>query len=122
MKKVLVIEDDAFLLSVYQAKMQQVQLDFRIAKDGEQAFSLLNEFQPDLIVLDLMIPKESGFDVLKKLKSEPKWQNIPVLVVSNLSQDEEKEKAKKLGAVDFFVKSEVNMQEIIQRVEQLLGE
>lgn len=121
MKKILVVEDDNFLLNVYQTKLEKQGFESKFAKNGKEVFEILREYQPDLIILDLMIPKMNGFDVLKKLKGNNEHADIPVIVVTNLSQDEEKQRVNELGAKAYFVKSEVNMQNIIEKIQEILS-
>lgn len=122
MKKVLIAEDDPFLLKVYQAKMAKTGYEFKIAKDGEEVFEILKEFSPDLMLLDIMMPKKDGFEVLKELKGNDKFKHIPVIITSNLGQVEDKEKAKSLGATDYLLKSDVGIQEIVNKVKSILSD
>lgn len=123
MKKVLIAEDDTFLTKVYQAKMAKTGYEFQIAKDGTEVFTILDGgFAPDLILLDIMMPKKDGFTTLKELKESEKYKNIPVIITSNLGQLEDKEKAKTLGAMDYLLKSEMGIQEIIDRIKQQFGD
>ena len=115
--KVLVAEDDKFLVKVYQTKFSKAGFEVKIAQDGEEVTVLLNDFVPDVILLDLMMPKKDGFSVLKDLQASV-HKNIPVIVTSNLSQPEDKQKAIALGAKDYIVKSDVPIQQIVEKLQK----
>ena len=121
MKKILIAEDDKFLANAYRVKLSKSGFDVMIAQDGEEAIKSLSEFTPDLIILDLMMPKVDGFSVLRELKSSDKWKGIPVLVASNLGQSEDIVKATKLGAADYIVKTDLSMKKLIEKIIQIIG-
>lgn len=121
---ILIAEDEPFLLKVYKAKMEKAGIRALLAQDGEQVLELLRQAEqhlPQLILLDIIMPKKDGFTVLKELKAEPKWANIPIIVTSNLGQPEDKIKALDLGAVDYIVKSDTPIQGIIEQVQKILA-
>lgn len=120
MSKILVAEDDKFLMKVYQAKLTKEGFDVKIAGDGEEVGKLLQTFIPDIILLDLMMPKMDGFAVLSQLKSRDQYKNIPVIVMSNLSQAEDKKKALSMGAIDYIVKSDNPIQGIVDKVKSYI--
>jgi DNA-binding response OmpR family regulator len=120
-KKILIAEDEPFLVKVYEAKMSKTGYEIKVAKNGEEVSEILKSFTPNLILLDLIMPKKDGFEVLKELKASAKWKNIPVVVTSNLSQPEDKAKVKELGAMDYIVKSDVSILDIIERVQQYMA-
>lgn len=113
-QSILIIEDDDFLSDAYQIKFEQGGCKPQIAKDGESGLEMAKTNKPNIIILDLMLPKMSGMDVLKALKADPELQNIPVMIASNYSDEEHKQQAKQLGAVDFFVKSQVSIPDLIE--------
>ena len=117
MKKILVAEDDKFLVKVYESKLVKAGFEAKIAQDGEEVLEILKTFTPEIILLDLMMPKKDGFQVLTELKADPKLKSIPVIVTSNLSQPEDKEKALEMGAKDYIVKSDTPIQEIIDKLK-----
>lgn len=119
-KKVLVTEDDQFLLSAYQAKLEKIDVVLRTASDGEEALQVLEDFSPDLIILDLIMPRKDGYEVLSTLKNDPRVSGVPILVTSNLSQPEDKEKALKLGAKEYIVKSDTSIADIVEKIKQYL--
>ncbi|PIR58881.1 MAG: response regulator [Candidatus Pacebacteria bacterium CG10_big_fil_rev_8_21_14_0_10_56_10] len=120
MKKILVVEDDAFLANAYKVKLSKTNFQVRIADSGQHAIEEITTFKPDLILLDLVIPEVDGFEVLSQLRQSPQASHIPVLVVSNLAQEEDIQKAKELGAQEFIVKSEVALEAIVGRINSLL--
>lgn len=119
MPKILVAEDDKFLVKVYQAEFTKHHYQVKIAFDGKQVFEVLKTFQPDVILLDLIMPKKDGFEVLKELKRNDKYKNIPVIVATNLGQDSDINTAKKLGADDYIVKSDIQLYELVKKTESL---
>lgn len=121
MKNILIVEDDSFLAHAYTAKLSKSGFNMKLAKDGVEAMEILDagEFKPELILLDLVMPRMDGFDVLNKLKENGKIDTIPVVVASNLGQEEDIKKAMDLGAKDFIVKSNFSLQELIGKIEKL---
>jgi DNA-binding response OmpR family regulator len=120
MKKILVAEDDKFLSKAYKVKLTKAGFDVQLALDGNEALTILKTFTPDLILLDLMMPVKDGFAVLAELKANPAWKNIPVIVASNLGQKEDVDKSKQLGAVDFIIKSDLSLENVIKKINALL--
>lgn len=120
MKKILVAEDDQFLVKVYESKLTKEGYEIKIAKDGEEVEEVLKTFTPDLILLDLIMPKKDGFEVLKYIKSKENLKNIPVIVTSNLGQGEDKEKALSFGASEYVIKSDVSIKNVIERIESYI--
>lgn len=120
--RILIIEDEEILLKVLKDRFEKSGFEVEIAADGEQAMPAVKRFQPDIILLDLILPKKDGFAILQELKADAELRPIPVIVLSNLSQDEDIKKAFKMGAVDYFVKTQHSSEEIVERVKnRLLG-
>ncbi len=117
MKKILIAEDDQFLANAYRIKFEKANLEVRVCSDGEEALEVIKTFAPDLILLDLMMPKVDGFAVLENIKSNENTKNIKVIVASNLGQNEDVEKAKNLGADGYVVKSDMSISDILKLVE-----
>lgn len=117
--KVLVAEDDKFLSKVYQTKLSKAGFEIQMAQDGEEALQALRSFVPDVILLDLMMPKKDGFQVLQAINADEKLKSIPVIVTSNLGQPEDKKKAMDLGAKSYIIKSDTPIQEIITKLQAL---
>lgn len=120
MKKILVVEDDTFLSNAYRVKLTKAGFEVRNAFDGDEAFNLLQTFTPDLILLDIVMPKKDGFVILKEIKSNKKWENIPIILASNLGQKEDREKGMQLGASEFFIKTEFTLNDLIQKIDSIL--
>lgn len=119
-KKILWVEDDDFLAGMIAKKLLTIGVDFDRASDGESALSSIDTKKPDIVMLDIMLPNMSGTEVLQKIKENPDTKNIPVIMLSNLSQGDELEKAKTLGAAKFLVKASLTLDEIIAEMENLL--
>jgi DNA-binding response OmpR family regulator len=120
MKKILVVEDDKFLRSAYLAKLVRVGFEVQVAEDGEEALKILGDFEPDLILLDLIMPKKDGFQTLAEMKGNSRWKNIPVIVTTNLGQQEDIDKAVGLGAMDYVVKTAMPMDGIVEKICSVL--
>ena len=118
--KILIVEDKKILSKVLEEKFKKENFNVSIAMDGEEVMSLAKKNNPDLILLDLILPKKSGFEVLGELKADPELKMIPVIVLSNLGQDEEIKNALSLGAVDYLVKTEHPINEVVEKVKQNL--
>lgn len=116
-KKILLVEDDDGLASVYVARLEAEGLDVKRVADGEDALAAAVDHKPDLILLDIMMPKVSGYDVLDILRNTPETANIKVIMLTALGQDGDKEKADKLGADDYLVKSQVVISDVIERIK-----
>lgn len=120
-KKILLVEDDTALADVYQARLELEGLDVRQVNNGEDALSVALEFKPDLILLDAMMPKISGFDVLDILRNTPDTTSIKIVMLTALSQPKDKERAENLGVDDYLVKSQVVIGDVVERVKYHLG-
>lgn len=120
-KKILLVEDDIALATVYRTRLELEGFEVKEVHDGEKALSAALDYQPDLIVLDVMMPRVSGFDVLDILRNTPETANIKIVMLTALSQDKDKEKAQSLGADDYLVKSQVVISDVVSRVKHHLG-
>ncbi|MFC2317065.1 response regulator transcription factor [Candidatus Southlakia epibionticum] len=120
-KKILLVEDDASLAAVYRARLELEGFDIKEVHNGEDALSAAVSYRPDLILLDVMMPKISGFDVLDILRNTPDTTNVRVIMLTALSQPKDKERAEKLGADDYLVKSQVVISDVVERVRHHLG-
>ncbi len=121
LKKILLVEDDDGLANVYLTRLQAEGFDVKRVPNGEDALSAAQEYKPDLIVLDVMMPKVSGFDVLDILRNTPQTANIKIIMLTALSQDSDKEKAMGLGADDYLVKSQVVIADVVDRIKHHLN-
>lgn len=119
-KRILVIEDDQFYASIFQRKLMIEGYDVVLASDGEQGLKAMREQKPDLILLDMIMPVKDGFETLKELKNDDTLKNIPVIILSNLGQEEDITKTKELGASDYIVKSNMSIAEMVEKVRQIV--
>ncbi len=119
-KKVMIIEDDRFLSSLIKARLEKEDFIVLQAFDGEEAIRLLKQEKPSLIILDLIMPKVTGFEVLEAISMDPEQNQTPIVVLSNLAQDSDVAKAKSLGATEYFVKVRVSIDDVIQKVKTIL--
>jgi DNA-binding response OmpR family regulator len=120
-KRILLVEDDVALSGVYKSRFEMEGFDILEVNNGEKALSNALEFKPDLILLDAMMPKISGFDVLDILRNTPETANIRIIMLTALSQPKDKEKAESLGVDDYLVKSQVVIGDVVERVKYHLG-
>ena len=120
-RKILLVEDDTALASVYRSRLELEGFDVCEANNGEDALSLAVSEHPDLILLDVMMPKISGFDVLDILRNTPETTNIRVIMLTALSQPKDKERAEQLGVDAYLVKSQVVIGDVVERVRYHLG-
>lgn len=122
MAKILVTEDDRFLASAYRAKLTKMGFEVMTASDGVEVFEVLDSgFVPDLILLDLVMPRKDGFATLQELREKQQWVNVPVIVASNLGQKEDLDKAQALGATDYVIKSDLSMDALVAKVNAALA-
>ena len=119
--KILIIEDDFFLLSMYAAKFNLENFEVIIAEDGEKGLKLAFKELPDVILLDIFLPKKNGFDVLKELKSDESAKKIPVILLTNLSQKAEIEQGLSLGAEDYLIKAHFMPSEVVEKIKKVIG-
>lgn len=117
---ILLIEDDPLIDKMYKAKFSSEGFKFEVAQDGIEGLELALNKIPDIIILDIMMPRLSGIDFLKKLRQKPKGKKIPVIVLTNLSEKEEKEKAQELGVLDYLIKANVTPGEVVDKIKKYL--
>ncbi|KPJ56829.1 hypothetical protein AMJ49_03735 [Parcubacteria bacterium DG_74_2] len=120
MKKILIIEDDKFLRELIARKLRNENFEIVEAVDGEEGVKKAKEEKPDLVLLDLILPGIDGFEVLQQLKSESEFGKTPVIILSNLGQQEDIEKGFKLGAIDYLIKAHFTPGEIIEKIQKYL--
>jgi DNA-binding response OmpR family regulator len=120
-RKVLLVEDDDGLAQVYLARLDTEGFEVKRVPNGEDALASALEFKPDLILLDVMMPKVSGFDVLDILRNTPETTNIKVIMLTALSQEADRQKAEQMGVDDYLVKSQVVIADVIERIKMQLN-
>ncbi len=119
--RVLIVDDDEFLLEMYALKFKEYGFEVDTAKDGAEAVKKANEFPPDVILMDVVMPKMDGFDLLRNLKKDHAAPGAITLVLTNLGQKEDVEKGMRLGATDYIIKAHFTPSEVVKRVEGLLA-
>jgi len=119
--KILLVEDDSFLLSMYATKFEAEGFKVATAEDGEKAVRSVQKESPDIILLDIILPKLSGFEVLKQLKAESETAKIPVILLTNLSQRDEVEQGLKMGAEDYLIKAHFMPSEVVEKIKKVLN-
>jgi len=120
-KKILLVEDDTTLAEVYRSRLELEGFATKTVNNGEEALSAIQEYKPDLVLLDAMMPKISGFDVLDIIRNTPATANTRVIMLTALSQPKDKERAETLGVDEYLVKSQVVIGDVIARVKHHLG-
>ena len=120
MKKILFIEDESALQKTFGDILKEAGYKMISALDGETGFKLAQIQKPDLVLLDLILPRMHGFEVLRKLKEKPETKEIPVIVLTNLERMEDVEQAVKLGAVAYLVKTQYTIEEVIEKVKKAI--
>ncbi len=121
-KKVMLVEDDVFVSDIYQVKMHNEGIEVIVAMNGMEAVEHLEKgIMPDLILLDIVMPYMDGMAVLKRIKAEEAWKNIPVILLTNLSDRSQVDECLSLGANDYLIKSHFTPSEVMKKVYSLLG-
>lgn len=118
---ILIAEDESALSGVLQNKLVRHGFVVETAFDGVDALEKMRRIRPQLVLLDLIMPNKNGFQVLEEAKADPELKDIRIVVFSNLNQDEDRERAKSLGAMDFLVKSDLGINEVVGKVNGFLG-
>lgn len=119
--KVLIVDDDAFLSGIYATKLELEGFEVVAARDGEDGLKAAANEKPDLILLDVLMPKLDGFEVLKRLKSDDAIKGIPVIMLTNLGQKEDIEKGMQEGAVDYLIKAHFVPAEAVDKIKKVLN-
>ena len=120
MKKILIIEDDPFLSEMYAAKFIENNFEIELASDGKLGLTKIEEFRPDLVLLDIVLPKMDGFEVLKKIKEKEELREIPIVLLTNLGQKNEVEKGLALGAQEYIIKAHFTPTAVVTKVKEIL--
>lgn len=120
-KKILLVEDEEIIIDLLQRKLTNGGYDVSVARDGEEGLGQMKEIKPDLILLDIIMPKMGGFEVMEKMAKEPELGKIPVIVISNSGQPVELDRAQKLGAKDWLIKTQFDPREVVDKVVKQIG-
>ncbi len=123
MSKILLVEDDPFLSSLLKNRLQKEGLEVALAKDGEEALNSLKSGKPDLILLDLILPKKSGFEVMEEIRNDPQMQSqdVQIIIISNLGQPEDISRGQELGAIEYFIKAKTSIDELVEKIKGFLA-
>ena len=119
--RIVIVEDEKILLKILEEKFREEKFEVFSAMDGEEALVVIKDASPDIIVLDIILPKKDGFKVLEELKLDVKLKQIPVMVLSNLGQEEEINKALSLGAAGYLVKTQYPIKEVVEKVKDQIA-
>ena len=121
MKKILLVEDEEIMISLLQKKLTKEGYEISVARDGEEGLKAMREVRPDLVLLDIIMPKMGGFEVMEEMGKDKNLKDIPVIVISNSGQPVEIDKAQRLGAKDWLIKTEFDPQEVLNKVVKQIG-
>ena len=121
-KNILLVEDDDFLSSLLKNRLQKEGFEVGIAKDGEQALEALKLKRPNLILLDIILPKKSGFEVMEEMRNDPQMQSNepPIIIISNLGQPEDVARGQELGAIEYFIKAKTSIDDLVQKIREFI--
>ena len=119
-ESILIVEDDKFLRELMSRKLNNSGFNVEVAIDGKEALKKIKEKKYEIILLDLVLPGMDGFEILGEIKKDNETKNIPVIILSNLGQEEEVERGLKLGAEDYLIKAHFTPDEIIRKIEKIL--
>lgn len=120
MKSILLVEDDQFIIDIYSNHFKREGFDVDIAVDGQMALDKIEQRHPDLLILDILLPKLDGWEVLKRIRENPTTKNLKVVVISNLNQRDSAQRAQELGVLKFFLKVETGPEEITNTIKEIL--
>ena len=123
MKTVLLVEDDKFLSTLLKNRLEKEGFNILYAADGEEAINTLreNSVKPDLVLLDIILPKKNGFEVLEEIKLDLELKALPIIIISNLGQDDDLARGKDLGALQYYVKAQTSIDDLVSKVRSLTG-
>lgn len=120
-KKILLIEDEELLISLLQRKLSEAGYEITLARNGEEGLKAMRENTPDIILLDIIMPKKGGFEVMEEVSRDENLKKIPIVVISNSGQPVELDRAKRLGAKDWLIKTEFDPKEVLDKVVKQIG-
>jgi len=119
--KILIIEDDRYISKMYQLKLSLDGFDVQVADNGRIGLEKVTEFKPDIILTDILMPELDGFEVIKSIKSDPDQKTIPILIMSNLGQEDHIQKGLELGALGYIVKSQYTPSKVVDKIKEILA-
>jgi|SRR3989344_3033919 len=118
--QILLIEDDVFMIELLARELEAAGMEVALAKTGAEGVKKYDESKPDLILLDLLLPDQNGFETLRQIRRKPHGPEVKVLIVSNVAEEPDMEEAKRLGAIEYIVKSNSTLSEIVKKTEEAL--
>ncbi len=121
-KTILLVEDEPLLANLLKQRLEKESFTIFHAPDGEEALKVMKTLQPDLILLDIILPKISGFEFMERLRNDPAFGKAPIVIISNLGQESDVEKGKVLGAIGYFVKAKMSIEDLVKRVKSFLNQ
>jgi len=120
-KKILLVEDEEIMIDLLQKKLTKEGYEISVARDGEEGLKVMKGAKPDLVLLDIIMPKMGGFEVMEEMGKDKELKEIPVIVISNSGQPVELDRAQRLGAKDWLIKTEFDPQEVVDKVKKQIG-
>jgi len=120
MKRILLVEDDPFLIEIYTAKFKESGFSVEVVTSGDMVLAKMKETNPDVVLLDVVLPNMDGWEILRAIKKNPWFKNIKVVILSNLGEKEDVEKGLKIGADKYLIKSHYTPSEIIEEVKRIV--
>jgi DNA-binding response OmpR family regulator len=121
MQNILLVEDDPFLIDIYTTKLKESGFLVEVASDGEEAIRKVKEKPFDLMLLDIVLPKLDGWDILRQIKADSKLKDLKIIIISNLSQKEEVERGMNLGVEKYLIKAHYTPSEVVKEIKKVLG-
>jgi DNA-binding response OmpR family regulator len=118
---ILVVEDEKVLSDIHVDAFKAAGMDCKVARDGLEALKMLKGGKYDAILMDIIMPKMNGFDLLRKLQTHPEWNKLPVIVLSNLGQDADRKLCMNLGACSYYLKTQTSQDEVINEIKKRCG-
>ena len=119
---VLVVEDDKFISNAFKTKFESEGFTCKLAFNGEEALEILQDFVPSIIILDLVMPVKNGFEVLRAVRQDARLKEVPVIVATNLGEEQYIVKAKEMGANDYILKSELSLSDLVKKIKLRFGQ
>ncbi|PIZ00964.1 response regulator [bacterium (Candidatus Howlettbacteria) CG_4_10_14_0_8_um_filter_40_9] len=120
-EKILIVEDDTYISKMYQLKLNLDGYDVEVAENGRIGLDKVKTFKPDIMLLDILMPEMDGFEVLKAIKEDSSIKNIPILIMSNLGQEDHIQKGKELGAIGYIVKTQYTPAKVVETIKEVLS-
>lgn len=117
-KKITIVEDEELILNLLQKKLANEGYEISVARNGEDGLKLMHEQKPDLVLLDIIMPKKGGFEVMEEMQKDSRLKRVPIIIISNSGQPVEIDRAQKLGAKDWLIKTDFDPQEVVDKVKK----